>query len=75
MEVKNNQTSCTVLLNFEIKDLSSISYSGITDFTISACDDSYQGVFFDPFLISGGTPFIDASGQPYYSLKWDYYPI
>ena len=74
MEVNNNQTNCTVLLNFEIEDLSSISYSGINDFTISACDDSYQGVFFDPFLISGGTPFLDASGQPYYSLKWDYYP-
>ena len=74
MEVNNNQTSCTVLLNFEIEDLSSISYSGTTDYTISACDDSYQGTFFDPFLISGGTPFLDASGQPYYSLKWDFYP-
>ena len=74
LEVKNLQTGCIVLLDFTIEDLLPIKYSGQTDFIISACYDNYQDPFFDQFLVSGGTPFLDSSGQPYYSLNWTYYP-
>ncbi len=74
LEVKNTQTGCVVLLGFTIEDLLPIKYSGVTDFTISACYDSYQDPFFDQFLVSGGTPYLDSSGQPYYGLTWTYYP-
>ena len=74
LEVENTQTGCLVLLNFTIADITPINYSGQTDFTISACYESYQDPFFDQFLITGGTPFLDVSGQPYYNLTWTYYP-
>ena len=74
LEVKNTQTECVVLLGFTIEDLLPIKYSGQTDFTISACYDSYQGPFFDQFLVSGGTPYLDSGGQPYYGLSWTYFP-
>ena len=72
--VKNIQTECLAVLNFTINDASSITYSGETDFDIDPCFDTYQEVFFDPFLIDGGEPFSTAAGEPFYSLRWTYTP-
>ena len=74
LEVKNIQTTCLVLYTFTIDDLIPINYSGQTNFNIDSCHDSYQDPFFDQYLITGGTPYLDTAGQPYYSLIWTYYP-
>ena len=36
--------------------------------------ETYQEIFFDQFLIEGGTPYVNLEGESYYSLVWKYYP-
>ena len=74
LDIKNTQTGCPASYTFTIEDLLQINYSGITDFSIDACYDSFQDPFFDQFLITGGSPYSNSSGQPYYALSWTYYP-
>ena len=72
--VKNRQTECVAVLTFSIEEPVGISYSGETDFTIDSCFETYQEIFFDQFLIEGGTPYVNLEGESYYSLVWKYYP-
>ncbi|MDA9812152.1 hypothetical protein N9C07_08050, partial [Flavobacteriaceae bacterium] len=72
--VQNIQTGCIAVLNFNINDPVSISYSGETEFTIDSCYKTYQDVFFDQFLIEGGEPYQNNEGESYYNMIWNFYP-
>jgi len=72
--VKNIQTECVIVLNFSIEEPSGISYTGDTDFVIDPCYETYQDIFFDQFLIEGGTPFTNLAGESFYNLSWTVYP-
>ncbi|MDC1056411.1 hypothetical protein OAQ07_02530 [Flavobacteriaceae bacterium] len=72
--VKNLQTECLIVLNFTIEEPSGISYTGETDFVIDPCYETYQDIFFDQFLIEGGTPFTNLAGETFYNLSWTFYP-
>ena len=72
--VKNLQTQCLAVLSFTVEEASSIIYSGETSFEIDPCFETYQGEFFDHFLIEEGEPYQNLNGETYYSLEWTFYP-
>ena len=59
---------CTIFSNFEIIDYTPITYNGLTDITLDLCDNTvtYPNVS----DITGGDPFIDLNGDPYYIYTW-----
>ncbi len=61
-----NQCAVTT---FNMPALEPIAYAGNTTFTIEACENDYSFVL-DDGLVSGGNPFLDSSGQPYYLYEW-----
>ncbi|MEK9958130.1 MAG: gliding motility-associated C-terminal domain-containing protein [Flavobacteriaceae bacterium] len=74
LTIRNLQTDCIAVLNFTVEPPSNISYSGETNFILDPCYDSYQDIFFDNALLTGGVPFTTQEGEAYYFLKWTYYP-
>jgi len=54
---------------FILEQLEPIAYSGASAFTIEPCAGVYDFAL-DENLITGGTPFYDTSGQPYYLYEW-----
>lgn len=75
LSVRNTQTNCIVVLNFNLEEPPSMSYTGETEFIIDPCYETYEDPFFDQTLIEGGTPFVNLAGETYYSLAWKFFPI
>ena len=62
-----DSNSCATV-SFSLEAQQPVMYNGTTDFTISVCETTYPFVL-DTNLITGGTPFTDASGT-YYLYEW-----
>jgi trimeric autotransporter adhesin len=61
-----NQCAITT---FNMPPLTPIAYAGPTAFVIEACENSYPFQLEEGW-VSGGRPFLDTSGQPYYLYEW-----
>lgn len=54
---------------FILNRLDPITYNGTRTFTIEPCESNYT-FSLEEDLVSGGSPFYDAEGQPYYLYEW-----
>ena len=60
---------CELFTNFTITNYQPISYGGETNVTLNLCDN--EATFPDTALVSGGVPFEDDNGDPFYIYQWN----
>ena len=60
---------CELFTNFTITNYQPISYGGETNVTLNLCDN--EATFPDTALVSGGVPFEDENGDPFYIYQWN----
>ncbi len=60
---------CELFTNFTLANYQPVVYGGETNVTLNLCDNS--ATFPDPSLVSGGVPFEDENGDPFYLYQWN----
>lgn len=60
---------CELFTNFSIANYPTVVYGGETNVTLNLCDNS--ATFPDPSMVSGGVPFEDENGNPFYIYQWN----
>lgn len=60
---------CELFTNFTIANYQPIVYGGETNVTLNLCDNT--ATFPDTELVSGGVPFEDENGNPFYIYQWN----
>ena len=59
---------CELFANFTVTNYQPITYAGETNITLNLCDNEVS--FPDTTLVSGGDPFVDPDGDPFYIYSW-----
>ena len=59
---------CELFANFTVTNYQPITYAGETNITLNLCDN--EVTFPDTTLVSGGDPFVDPDGDPFYIYSW-----
>jgi len=60
---------CELFTNFTVANYQPIAYGGETNVTLNLCDN--EATFPNTELVSGGVPFEDENGDPFYIYQWN----
>ncbi len=60
---------CELFTNFTVANYQPITYGGETNVTLNLCDN--EATFPNTELVSGGVPFEDENGDPFYIYQWN----
>ena len=60
---------CELFTNFTVANYQPITYGGETNVTLNLCDN--EATFPNTELVSGGVPFEDENGNPFYIYQWN----